>query len=377
MKAVVNAALVIGDAVLLGHSLVFDDKIRGICGPTAELPSAVSQVFDAEACFVSPGFIDIHVHGFAGAYTESDDLSGVIRMARKLPATGVTSFLPTTMSHTIPHLTQILVHIRHAMGERAGAVVLGCHLEGPFISEQARGAHELRFIAPASFAPLAGFTDVLKIVTVAPEVQGGAEFVAQCLQAGVKVAIGHTTATYEQAMATVESGASLFTHVFNAMPPLHHRQPGALGAALDGDAYCELIVDNIHVHPALQRLLLHAKGAEKIILVTDSTMAGLPDGTYELHGQSLTVKDNAVRLPSGQLAGSALTLDRAVRNFATNTGLSLPQAVQLVTVNPARLLGLLPCKGRLAVGMDADITIFDAQINIHRTFVAGECVYRS
>ena len=261
------------------------------------------------------------------------------------------------------------------MAVSSGAAVLGCHLEGPFISEQVRGAHEARHLAQPVQGVPAEFRDVLKIVTLAPELAGAEELIAQCLKVGIKVAIGHTAATYEQAMDAVSGGASLFTHVFNAMPPLHHRAPGALGAALDSDAYCELIADNIHVHPAMQRLLARAKRADRIILITDSTMAGLPDGTYELHGQEVTVQEQAVRLPSGQLAGSALTLNRAVRNFIANTGLSLPKAVRLVTANPARLLGLSRRKGGLAVGMDADITVFDDNLEIRRTLVGGECAY--
>jgi len=376
MKAIVNGVLVLADAVLAGHCLIFDDKIRAISDQATLSPSGFSTVIDALGHFVAPGFIDIHVHGFGGADTMLEGGLGIAEMRHQLPATGVTAFLPTTISHPLPRLRGVLSDVRAAMALSSGAAVLGCHLEGPFISEQTRGAHEAHYLALPELSLLAEFSDVLKIVTLAPELPGGEEFIAQCSKAGVKVAIGHTAATYDQAMAAVSGGASLFTHVFNAMPPLHHREPGALGAALDSDAYCELIADNIHVHPAMQRLLLRAKRKERIILITDSTMAGLPGGTYKLYGQTVTVQENAVRLPSGQLAGSALTLHRAVRNFIANTGLSVPKAVQLVTANPARLLGLYQRKGRLAVGMDADITIFDDDLDIFHTLIRGDSVYR-
>ena len=376
MKAIVNGVLVLADTVLAGHSLIFDQKIRAISEQTTLSPSGFSEVIDALGRFVAPGFIDIHVHGFGGADTLLEGGRGIAEMRHQLPATGVTAFLPTTISHPLPRLQGVLSDIRAAMALSSGAAVLGCNLEGPFINELARGAHEARYLALPELSLLAEFSDVLKIVTLAPELPGAAEFIAQCGKAGVKVAIGHTAATYEQAMDAVSGGASLFTHVFNAMPPLHHREPGALGAALDSDAYCELIADNIHVHPAMQRLLLRAKRKERIILITDSTMAGLPGGTYTLYGQTVTVHENAVRLPSGQLAGSALTLQRAVRNFIANTGLSVPKAVQLVTANPAHLLGLHQSKGRLAVGMDADITIFDDALDICHTLIRGECVYK-
>lgn len=375
MKAIINGVLVLADAVLAGHSLIFDDKIRAISNQASLSTGQSSKVIDAEGCFVAPGFIDIHVHGFGGADTLDAGGLGIAKMRRQLPATGVTAFLPTTISHTLSRLQEAQGYIRAAMAVSSGAAVLGCHLEGPFISEQARGAHAARHLVLPTPGVLEEFSDVLKIVTLAPELPGAAELIAQCLKVGIKVAIGHTAATYEQAMDAVSGGASLFAHVFNAMPPLHHRAPGALGAALDSDAYCELIADNIHVHPAMQRLLARAKRADRIILITDSTMAGLPDGTYELHGQEVTVQEQAVRLPSGQLAGSALPLNRAVRNFIANTGLSLPKAVRLVTANPARLLGLSRRKGGLAVGMDADITVFDDNLEIRRTLVGGEYAY--
>lgn len=376
MKAIVNAALVLADEVLLGHSLVFDEQIVALSDEAHPPTGTFSEVIDARGLFVAPGFIDIHVHGFGGGDTLDAGGLGLVKMARQLPSTGVTAFLPTTISYPLPRLREVLGHIRIAAGASSGAAVLGCHLEGPFISERAKGAHDARHLALPVPELLAEFSDVTKVVTLAPELPGGAEFIVQCIELGVKVAVGHTSATYEQAMDAVAGGACLFTHVFNAMAPLHHREPGALGAALDSDAYCELIADNVHVHPAMQRLLLRTKRAERIVLVTDSTMAGLPDGTYELYGQTVTVQGNSVRLPTGQLFGSALTLDRAVRNFMANTGLSLPKAVQLVTANPARVLGLSQRKGRLAVGLDADITVFDQDLNISQTYVRGECVYR-
>ncbi|MBT9177248.1 MAG: N-acetylglucosamine-6-phosphate deacetylase [Firmicutes bacterium] len=376
MKAIVNANLVVDQAVLEGKVLVFDAQIRAICDADEISLSAVDEVIDGAGCFVAPGFIDVHVHGFGGAQVLDVDSAGLATMSRLLPSTGVTAFLATTMAESMPRLTGVLANIRAAMTQGGGASVLGCHLEGPFINEQVKGAHEAQFIAPFSSDILANHADVIRLVTVAPELAGGADFIKQCRQLGIQVSVGHTAATFEQGMAAVESGASLFTHVFNAMPPLHHRQPGALGAALDSDAYCELIADNVHVHPAIQRLLLRAKGVERIILITDSTMAGLPDGTYQLNGQTVTVQDNAVRLSSGRLAGSALTLNMAVRNFMANTGLELPYALRTVTANPAQLLGLAHRKGQLAVSLDADLVILDGQLDVRRTFVRGECMYR-
>ncbi len=377
MKAIVNANIIADQSILKNHSIVFDDRIIAVSEGQDLLTKQCSEVIDAEGKYLSAGFIDIHIHGCAGADTMDENDESLAVISRSLTATGVTAFLPTTMTMPEERIEQALKNIRNAMKKQAaGAEILGCHLEGPFINKNAKGAHDETFIAAPYYKLIESYGDVLKIVTLAPETAGSELFIKRCTESNIIISIGHTQATYEQAMEAVRRGARLFTHTFNAMPPLHHRHPGAAGAALDSEACCELIVDNIHVHPAVQRIVLKAKGTDRVILITDAMMACLmKEGVYNLGGQQVTVMDNAVRLANGHLAGSILTLNTAVKNIISNTGLDLPDAIRLVTQNPARMLGIDDRKGRIAAGMDADLTLFDGNMNIYETYVKGQLVY--
>ena len=258
-----------------------------------------------------------------------------------------------------------------------GAKVLGCHLEGPFISGKYPGAQVASHIKTADFSLIEDYSDVIKMITIAPEIKGSEQFIRRCANENIVVAIGHSSATYEEAVEAFGIGVKGITHIFNAMPPLRHREPGIIGAAMDNkDIYCELIADNIHVHPVLQRILLKSKGVDRIILVTDSMRAaGMPDGCYELGGQTVYVRNGSARLGNGTLAGSVLTIDKALGFFMNNTGISIEDAVRLVTINPASLLGLGNRLGSLRKGLDADITVFNEQFDILFTFVNGFMCY--
>ncbi|MBT9136060.1 MAG: N-acetylglucosamine-6-phosphate deacetylase [Firmicutes bacterium] len=362
--------------MLENHCILFDEKIMSIKSYCPLPAEQCEDIYDARGSFLSAGFIDIHLHGLAGLDTMDEDPENLLTISTLLPSVGVTAFLPTTMTMPMSRIESALHHIRRAMHEAAGATVLGAHLEGPFISPLAAGAHNISHISNLQFVKIAPFREVIKIVTFAPEAPASTDFIKECRRHNIVASIGHTNASYDEARSAVEDGANLFTHLFNAMPPLHHRNPGAVGAALDSDAYCELIADNIHVHPAMQRLVLKAKGTPRIILVSDSTMACLPDGAYSLGGQDVLVENNAARLRSGALAGSTLDLSQAIKNTMLNTGLSLPGVVRLATYNPAKLLGIENTKGHLAPGLDADFTIFDADMNIQATYVLGRQIYR-
>ncbi len=259
-----------------------------------------------------------------------------------------------------------------------GANLLGCYLEGPFISEQYQGAQDGRHILDPDFKLIEDFKDVIKVAVLAPEKKGAEEFIKNCNERGVIVAIGHTAAKYEEAMAAIEKGASLITHMFSAMTPLHHRKPGVVGAAMDSSVVCELVADNIHVGPAAQRILLKVKGIDSVVLITDSIRACMmEDGEYDLGGQKVIVRGKEARLASGVLAGSVLTLDRALKNFKANTGLGLADVLKTVTENPARVLKIASQKGSLEAGKDADMVIFDEEFNVYKTFVNGRLAYRS
>ncbi|HWR39804.1 MAG TPA: N-acetylglucosamine-6-phosphate deacetylase [Patescibacteria group bacterium] len=386
--AIYNARLIAGDTILTQHTLVFDRQIRAIfpdrtepCRPgdrldTPDGPVQLSDVLDAQNHYLSPGFIDLHIHGCAGSDAMDEDREGLQQICHGLPQTGVTAFLPTTMTMAFPQVTAALQRIRRAMSATGGARILGCHLEGPFISENYKGAQDAAFVRAPDYSLIAPFQDAIKIVTVAPEIAGSLSFIRECTDQGILAAIGHSGATYEETQAALTAGAAHFTHTFNAASPFNHRSPGVTGAALDSAASCELIADNIHVHPAAQRILLTAKGPERVILVTDAMRACLMgDGEFDLGGQPVTVKNGQARLASGVIAGSVLTLNRAVRHFIANTALDLPAAVRLVTANPANRIGFGHCKGHLQCGYDADLTLFDDEFHIRYTFVSGQKEY--
>jgi N-acetylglucosamine-6-phosphate deacetylase len=377
LKAIINANIITLQGILHNHIVVFEDKIIGII-PEGQLGKfKIDEQIDAEGKYLSPGFIDIHVHGCNGFDTMDEDENALDAIAKAVLQTGVTSFLPTTMTMPFARVAQSIVRIRQAKGKSGGAEVLGCHMEGPFINEDYKGAQDKQYIIGPSITKIEPYLDCIKVITIAPEVADSREFIAACVQKGIVVSIGHSSATYEQAKEAIKAGVSHMAHTFNALPPLHHRLPGAVGAALDSDIVCELIIDNLHVHPAMQRIVLKIKGVEKIILITDAMRASLlGDGEYEFGGQNVTVKKGEARLKDGVIAGSVLTLNKAVRNFIENTGLDLVKAIQLVTLNPARQVGVVDRKGSIQVGKDADMVLFDDDLNVFATFVKGQLLFR-
>lgn len=376
MKAIVNANIIAGDDILRGRGILFDKTIVKITENCDLDESALEEIYDADGKFLSPGFIDIHIHGCKGKDTMDDNDDSIPDISKSIAATGVTAFMPTTMTMKFSAIEKTVNRIRRHMNNGPGAQILGCNLEGPFISDEYKGAHDGRYIIKPDFSRIKDFMDVIKLVTIAPEEKGSDEFIESCIKNGIITSIGHTKANYEQAMRAIGKGASHITHIFNAMTPLHHRNPGVVGAAMDSTVSCELIADNIHVDPAIQRIILKIKGTAGIILVTDAMRACLlEDGVYDFGGQKVLVKGDEARLASGQLAGSLLTLNKALKNFINNTGISLINAVKMVTENPARLLGILDRKGSIEIGKDADLSLFDDNFNICRTFVKGKKVY--
>ena len=329
---------------------------------------------------ILPGFVDLHVHGAAGA----DFMDGTVEAAAAVAAaharSGTTALAATTLSGSRQAIAAAVRAAATLARDRsaarpAGAEIVAIHLEGPYLAPARAGAQDpesIRRPDPAEVEEwLAAAGDLPVLMTVAPERPGVPELIDRFHQR-VRFAIGHTDATFEQAMDALARGASHFTHLFNAMPPLHHRQPGPVGAAFaSARATAELIADTVHVHPALLGMAARSLG-RRLCLITDAIRAcGMPDGTYALYHHPVTVADGEARLADGTLAGSLLTMMAAVRNMVLRAGMPLEAVVPLATEVPARVLGL-ECKGRIAPGADADLVVVSERLEVAKVFVAGE-----
>ena len=304
-------------------------------------------------------------------------------MARFFARHGVTGFLPTTVTASFEAVGKAVESARRAMASPTGASrVLGVHFEGPFVSPQRLGAQSPEFCIPPTAENVARLLKVAgglaRIVTLAPEEEGGIEAVKAFTEEGIVVSLGHTVATSEQAAAAFTAGARQVTHLFNAMQPMHHRRPGVVGAALTTKGVMvEIIADGVHLAPTTVRLVVAAKGIEEVLLVTDSMAAtGCEDGEYILGPIKVYVRNGEARLKSGNLAGSTLTLERAVTHVARWTDAGLNGAWQMASLNPARLLGIDDHVGRIAPGYDADLTAIDANGRVVLTMVGGKIVYQ-
>ncbi len=342
------------------------------------------EVFDHGDDLICPGLVDVHIHGGAGHDAMDDAPETMDGISRYLAAGGVTAFLATTQ--TAPRkdlLTSVKRIAEAAESGLGGARLLGLHLEGPYLSEERRGAQHVDAIRAPDTEELgslhAAAGGLLRIVTLAPEVPGAMGAISWLADHGVVASAGHTDADYETALAAFGHGLSHVSHLYNGMRGLHHREPGILGAALtDGRVSVELIADGHHVHPAALRLAALCKGPAKTVLVSDSIKpAGLPDGEYTYRGRRMVLSDGLVRLPDGVIAGSSIRLNDAVRVMVEEAGFSVSEAVQMASHSPARVLRLTPGKGRLAEGSDADVTIMDWGFNVKETIVGGDTVYRS
>lgn len=374
MKAIINGKLVTPNGIIRNKVLVFNERVKEI---RDNVPTNCS-VIDAKGMYVTPGLIDVHVHGSCGADTMDQTVDAIDLISQGIAKNGVTSFLPTTMTMSREDIYGALDIVRECMNRTLnGAKVLGAHLEGPFINAIYKGAQPERYIIKPSYDFIKEYTDVIKLVTYAPEMDDNYSFTKEVKEkTDITLSIGHTNATYNQAKQAFACGCSHVTHLFNAMTPLNHREPGVVGAALTSDVFTELIADTIHVNKELFQFILDNKGKDKMILITDSMRAGcMKDGKYDLGGQEVIVKDGAARLSSGTLAGSVLTLNKAIYNFFRNTDATFDEVIHMATLNPATSIGVSDFKGSLEIEKDADIAIFDEEMNCYLSIVEGREVY--
>lgn len=375
MKCIINGKIILENEILENKVLVFDEKIVDILD---EAPNNC-EIIDAQGKYVSPGFVDIHIHGNMGRDTMDATEEAITTIAKSIVRHGVTSFLPTTMTMDKESVYNALDAVKDLMGCGEGrAEILGAHLEGPFINQKYKGAQNEAFIINPSYEFVENYKDVIKVITYAPEQDENFEFTKEVVKnTDIALSIGHSKATFKQAREAINLGARNITHLFNGMTPLNHRNPGVVGAGLTSDVYCEIIADKIHISKDLFQFILDNKGEDKIILVTDSIEAGgLEDGEYSLGGQKVIVKDSQARLESGSLAGSVMPLNKMVYNFLNNTDLDMRKVVRLAAINPAKSIGIDKTKGSIEIGKDADITLIDEDVNCYMTINKGKIVYK-
>lgn len=381
MKYIHNGTILLNGKQIQGKVLLYDEKIIDIIDVREVLTLAgVSEKIDAKGGYISPGFVDIHIHGYDGVDTMDGRVEDIQIIAKGIPSNGVTSFLPTTMTMPREDTTRAINCVREAMNlqdTKEGADILGVHMEGPFLNVEFKGAQNKEYFQKPDVAYVKEHKDVVRHITVAPEIEGAMELIKDLEEnTDISMAMAHTAATFEQAMVGIEAGINHVTHIFNAMTGLHHRNPGAVGATLSSDVTCEMICDTIHIHPGLFKMIHKVKGPDKLILVTDCMRAGgKKEGEYSLGGQKVFVKDGSARLEDGNLAGSVLKLNDAVKNMMDHTDIPIEEAIQYVTINPATVINVQDRKGTLETGKDADITIFDKDINIQTTIGKGKVIY--
>ncbi len=328
---------------------------------------------------VVPGVIDVHAHGAFGKDTVEINWDVIHPIGRFFAAHGVTSYLPTVGTFTPELIMKAIDNVRTCPQPEDGARHLGIHVEGPYLNVEHRGAQQKDLIRKPDAAEYQKWlnTGVIRLVTLAPEIKKALEFIDSGIEKDVEFSIGHSGASHEQVVEAADHGLKQATHLYNGMLGIHHRNPGTVGAILtDNRIFAQIIADGIHVHPAMVKLAVMAKGISRIILITDSIQgSGLSDGNYDYHGQNFTVKDGIARTPEGGLSGSTLMLDQAIKNMIKFTGLSLNEVLPMATSVPSEAMGWSERRGVLKPGADADITILNEDLIVEKTFVLGKEVF--
>ncbi|MFQ6130545.1 MAG: N-acetylglucosamine-6-phosphate deacetylase [Armatimonadota bacterium] len=363
--------------------LVEEGRIAALGAAAQVGVPAEAQVLRFDGCTLAPGFIDIHIHGCRGRSVSAASREALAEMSAYMATRGTTGFLAgIPASPEDVTLRALDACVEAAEHGPPGAQMVGVHLEGPFLNPDKKGAQPEDCLRP----PDHDYADTLlergrgtvRIMTVAPELPGAVELIRHLVDRQVAVSLGHTTATFDQAVRGIRAGATLVTHTYNTMPPFHHREPGMIGAALTSDeVYGELIADGVHVHPAAVAIVVRAKQPQRVVLVSDAMeAAGMADGEYDLAGQKVRVKEGVARLDDGTLASSTLSMDRAVANVMEFAGVGLEEAVLMASTNPALAIGLRAQRGTLAEGLDADIVVLNEELGVEMTMVGGAVAWQ-
>ena len=366
-----NAEFAMQDIAFSGEKI--DAVGENLCG---------EDIFDATDCYVIPGFVDIHIHGYLGEDTCDAKPEGIKKMAYGVAENGVTAFLPTTMTVSKAQIIEALNAVRSVKEESKtwnGAEILGVHAEGPFINPSKKGAQAEENILTPDADFIIENADIIKSVTLAPEMDKNHACIKKlAAESEVLVSMGHTDASFDEAMSAAKDGVNHATHLFNAMSALAHRNPGVVGAALASDnVSVEVIADTFHINPGLYSIVAKVKG-DKTVLITDCTRAGgMPDGEYDLGGQPIFLKGIECRLADGTIAGSVLKLNSAVKNVINHPDLPVYEVFNMASLNPAKAIRCSDRIGSLEAGKDADIIIADENINIIRTIKKGKTIYEA
>ena len=379
MKCIINGRIVLKDKVVDNCAIVFSDKIEKIVSES-EINTADYEIIDAKGRLVAPGLIDMHIHGYLGADASDGDADGIRKMAEGIIKNGVTAWCPTTMTVSKQEIETAFDSVREVKnsGEYYGSRILGVNSEGPFINGSKKGAQAGEHILKPDADFIKKHSDIVKLFTVAPEVDGALECIEKVSnETDVLISMGHSDATFEQALAGVEKGVRHTTHLFNAMSALSHRSPSVTGAGLsDSRVSTELIADTFHVNKGLFGLVYKLKG-DKLCLITDCIRAGgMEDGDYTLGGQPVHKEGIKCLMPDGTIAGSVLKLNEAVKNLYENTDLEIYEAVNCASLNIAKALGEDKEIGSLEIGKRADIIIADEKFNVYTTILGGEIKYK-
>ena len=382
MKCFKNATVYVAGEGLKKTSVCFGEKIEKISRCTDKQAQVIEL---PENAIVLPGFIDQHIHGAGGSDGMDGTVQDIATIANTVAAEGTTSFLVTTMTQSKENITKAMQAVKayREADSKQGARVVGIHLEGPFIAAAHKGAQPLEYVAEPNIEVFDEYNqasgNAIKIITLAPEIQGAEEFIKHLTKENVVVSIGHTGAKFADIQNAIAAGAKNVTHTYNAQSALHHREIGVVGSAmLLDDLNCELICDTIHVSVPAMQLLVKNKPVDKLTLITDAMRAkGIPDGVSELGGQTVYVKNGEARLEDGTLAGSVLRMNRAVQNMVEKVGVPFTQAVDYATINPAKTLGIDNEAGSIQVGKRADFTVLNENYDVLLTVRGGEIIYQA
>ncbi len=378
-----NQELVISNGKIANIQTQNKDSLKMKKSASQRIMENEHTIIDATNLYIAPGFIDLHVHGGYGWDTSMGTTTALQNIALYHTQGGTTSLLPTLMAAPPLMTEKFLQSVSRLTGKKTGgATILGAHLEGPYLNPLKAGAQNPAFLHHPDVKEMQRFIslakDSLKIVTLAPELPGSKELMALLKHHDIVIAIGHSLATYDQTVEAFQEGLCHAVHLFNALAPFHHRQPGVIGAVLTHPGISiEMIADNHHLHHSVLQLLGNIKKEENLILVTDAiAAAGLPPGIYSLAGQTISLHNGCCQLPNHTLAGSNLTMIQAIRNMVYLAHVPLEQAVLLATRHPAKRLGLASHKGSIAPHMDADLVFLDQNLQVTMTMVMGEMVYQ-